>query len=91
MVNANFDQADDNAREVIHRTKRVTRRRFNLEEKVRIVIEGIRGEITVTALCTPEGIASNRAFLMNQICCSSALPMLRGTDSPAMGVGISDL
>ena len=62
MVNVNFDQADDNAREVIHRTKRVTRRRFNLEEKVRIVIEGIRGEITVTALCTPEGIASNRAF-----------------------------
>ncbi len=58
-TNTNFDQADDNARQVIRRTKQVTRRRFSPEEKVRIVIEGIRGEITITALCRREGIASN--------------------------------
>ena len=44
MVNAN-------ARQVIRRTKQISRWRFSPEEKVRIVIEGIRGKITVTSLC----------------------------------------
>lgn len=54
-----YDGADDNARELIRRTKRVTRRRFTPEEKVRIVIEGIRGEIPISALCRREGIRTN--------------------------------
>lgn len=58
-VNTNYEQAADNARQVIRRTKQVTRRQFSSEEKVRIVIEGIRGEITVTTLCRREGIATN--------------------------------
>ncbi len=36
-----YDGTDGNARELIRRTKWVTRRRFTPEEKVRIVIEGI--------------------------------------------------
>ena len=55
----NFEQADDQARQVIRRTKQVARRRFSPEEQVRIVIEGIRGELPVTALCRREGIATN--------------------------------
>ena len=58
-TNTNYDQADNNARQVLGRAKRATRRQFSPEEKVRIVIEGIRGEITVTALCRREGIATN--------------------------------
>jgi transposase len=54
-----YDQADDKARELVHRTKQVTRRRFTPEEKVRIVIEGIRGEIPISVLCRREGIRSN--------------------------------
>jgi len=38
------DQADGSARELIRHTKRVTRRRFTPEEKVRIVIEGTKGD-----------------------------------------------
>ena len=36
MVNANtnFDRADANARQVIHRNKQITRRRISPEEKV---------------------------------------------------------
>jgi transposase-like protein len=37
----------------------VTRRRFTPEEKVRLVIEGIRGEIPVGTLCRREWIRSN--------------------------------
>ena len=39
--------------------RRKTRRRFSAEEKIRIVLEGLRGEQSVTELCRREGIASN--------------------------------
>ena len=39
--------------------KRKTRRKFSAEEKIRIVIEGLRGEESVAELCCREGIASN--------------------------------
>jgi transposase len=54
-----YDQADGSARELIRHTKRVTRRKFTPEEKVRIVIEGIRGEIPISTQCRREGIRSN--------------------------------
>ena len=39
--------------------RRRTRRRFSAEEKVRVVLEGLRGEMSVAELCRREGIASN--------------------------------
>jgi len=36
-----------------------TRRRFSSEEKIRIVLEGLRGEQSVSELCRREGIAAN--------------------------------
>ncbi len=36
-----------------------TRRKFSPEEKIRIVLEGLRGEQSVAELCRREGIASN--------------------------------
>ena len=58
-VRTEYERADDRARELMQRTKRVTRRRFTPEEKVRIVIEGVRGEMPVSVLCRREGIRSN--------------------------------
>ena len=55
-VSRSYDQADENARQVVRRTRNVTRRKYTPEERVRIVIEGIRGEISVSALCRREGI-----------------------------------
>ena len=55
-VSRSYDQADENARQVVRRTRNVTRRKYTPEEEVRIVIEGIRGEISVSALCRREGI-----------------------------------
>lgn len=45
------------ASNVVREIKRATRRRFSAEEKIRIVIEGLRGEISVSELCRREGIA----------------------------------
>lgn len=46
----------ETARALIRKTKRATRRRFPVEEKVRIVMEGLRGELPVAELCRREGI-----------------------------------
>ena len=45
------------ATNVIREIRRATRRKFSAEEKIRIVVEGLRGKIPVSALCRREGIA----------------------------------
>ncbi len=40
----------------IKEIRRNTRRKYSAEEKVRIVIEGLRGEDSIAALCRREGI-----------------------------------
>lgn len=54
-----FEQADHHAQQLIRRTRQITRRRFTPEEKVRILTEGIRGEIPVSLLCRRESIGTN--------------------------------
>ena len=39
--------------------RRHTRKQYSAEEKIRIVIEGIRGETSVAELCRREGINAN--------------------------------
>jgi transposase len=39
--------------------KRKARRKFSSEEKIRIVLDGLRGEESMAALCRREGIAQN--------------------------------
>jgi transposase len=46
----------DTARAVIRRAKQVTYRRFPTEEKIRIVLEGVRTELSVAELCRREGV-----------------------------------
>jgi len=49
-------RSGDTARVLIRRTKQVTRRRFPTEEKIRILLEGVRAEVSVAELCRREGI-----------------------------------
>ena len=44
---------------VVREIRRHTRRRFSAEEKIRIVLEGLRGEESIAALCRREGLAPN--------------------------------
>lgn len=44
-------------KDVVSEIRRATRRKFTSEDKIRIVLEGLRGEIPVTELCRREGIA----------------------------------
>jgi transposase len=45
------------ARDVVAEIRRATRRKFRAEDKIRIVLEGLRAEIPVTHLCRREGIS----------------------------------
>ena len=45
------------AEKVVKDIRRKTRRQFSAEEKIRIVLEGLRGEISIAELCRREGIA----------------------------------
>jgi transposase len=42
---------------VVREIKRKTRRKFNSEEKIRIVLEGLKGEDSIAEICRREGIA----------------------------------
>jgi len=44
---------------VVKEIRRKTRRKFSAEEKIRIVIEGLRGEESIAAICRREGINPN--------------------------------
>ena len=43
----------------VREIRRKTRRRFSSEEKIRIVLEGLKGEDSIAGLCRREGISPN--------------------------------
>ena len=45
------------AKNIIKEIRKATRRKFSAEEKIRIVLEGLRGEIPISELARREGIA----------------------------------
>ena len=47
------------AEKVVREIRRQTRRRFSAEEKIRIVLAGLRGEESTAVLCRREGLAPN--------------------------------
>ncbi len=55
----NFDHPKAPADKVVKDIRRATRRRYNAEEKIRIVLEGLRGEDSIAELCRREGISQN--------------------------------
>ena len=52
-------QVAQSAEETVRDIRRATRRHFSAEEKIRIVLEGLRGEDSIAELCRKEGIAQN--------------------------------
>ena len=72
--------ADKTVRDI----RRATRRKFSAEEKIRIVLEGLRGEETIAELCRFAG-QSNASFG-----CASPDCLLKGGFEDGMESGRSD-
>ena len=44
---------------VVREIRRKTRKNYSAEEKIRIVLEGLRGEDSISSICRREGIGPN--------------------------------
>jgi transposase len=53
------NSAKDPVEKVVRDIRRATRKQYSAEEKIRIVLEGLRGEDSIAELCRREGIAQN--------------------------------
>ncbi len=51
------NQPKATAEQVVKDIRRVTRRHYSTEDKIRIVLSGLRGEDSIAELCRKEGIA----------------------------------
>jgi len=49
----------NNPESVVREIKRKTRRKFSTDEKIRIVLEGLKGEASIAEICRREGIVPN--------------------------------
>ena len=54
------------AEQVIKEIRRATRRQFSAEEKIRIVLSGLRGEDSIAELCRREGIVQKCTMLVKR-------------------------
>jgi transposase len=50
------------AEQIVKDIRRATRRHFSAEEKIRVVLEGLRGEESIAELCRRQGIASSMYY-----------------------------
>jgi transposase len=53
------NQSKEPAERVIKEIRRATRKQYSAEEKIRIVLDGLRGEDSIAELCRREGINQN--------------------------------
>jgi transposase len=48
---------------VVREIRRKTRRKFSPDEKIRIILEGLKGEESIADICRREGIAPNLYYM----------------------------
>ena len=56
------ERLKDGAERVVKDIRRQTRKRYSAEEKIRIVLAGLRGEDSIAELCRQEGIAQSQYY-----------------------------
>jgi transposase len=56
---AEKNQLNRSVEKTVRDIRRATRRQYSAEEKIRIVLEGLRGEESIAELCRREGLNTN--------------------------------
>lgn len=54
------------AERVVKDIRRATRRHFSVEDKIRIVLDGLRGDDSIAELCRREGIAQSLYYVWSK-------------------------
>ena len=82
----------DSAEKAVRDIRRKTRRKFSAEEKIRIVLEGLRGEESIASLCRREGIAANLYYRWSKEFLEAGKKRLLGdTQREASSTEVTDL
>ena len=63
---------------VVREIKRKTRRKFSSEEKIRIILEGLKGEESITTICRREGIAPTMYYKWSKAFLEAGKRQLQG-------------
>ena len=74
------NKADPEAR--VREIRRKTRRRYTCEEKIRIVLEGLKGEESVSELCRRESISPNLYYTWSKEFLEAGKRRLQGDTKP---------
>ena len=80
------------AEQVVKDIRRSTRRHFSAEDKIRIVIDGLRGEDSIAELCRKEGIAQGLYYTWSKEFMEAGKRRLAGDTARAATTGeVQDL
>jgi transposase len=63
---------------VVREIKRKTRRKFSAEEKIRIILEGLKGEESIATICRREGIAPTMYYKWSKAFLEAGKRQLQG-------------
>ena len=84
--------AKSNAESIVKDIKRMTRKKYNAEEKINIVLEGLRGEEGIATICRREGINPNLYYRWSKEFLEAGKKRLLGdTQREATSHEVSDL
>ena len=88
-------QTSDNrgtSEQVVKDIRRATRKQYSAEEKIRIVLDGLRGEYSIAELCRREGIAESLYYAWSKEFLEAGKRRLSGdTERSATGGEVKDL
>lgn len=83
-------EADPEAK--VREIRRRTRRKFGAEEKIRIVLEGFKGEASIAEICRREGISPNLYYSWSKEFLEAGKKRLQGdTERQANSSDVSGL
>ena len=66
---------------VVREIRRKTRKQYSTEEKIRIVLEGLRGEDSIASICRKEGINTNLYYRWSKDFLEAGKKRLQGDTS----------
>ena len=77
---------------VVKDIRRATRKQYSAEEKIRVVLDGLRGEETIAELCRQEGIAQSLYYSWSKEFLEAGKRRLAGDTARAASTGeVKDL
>ena len=78
--------------QVVKDIRRATRKQYSAEEKIRIVLDGLRGEYSIAELCRREGIAESLYYSWSKEFLEAGKRRLSGdTERSATGGEVKEL